>query len=67
MFHHRRIFQLIAPEGYVAEQTQRFYVEHAIASAAPEYGTDVVEVRPQSTVHVNVLDNDQAAVVSVFS
>ena len=29
-----KTFQLIAPEDYVAEQTQRFYVEHAIASAA---------------------------------
>jgi len=59
--------KLIAPDDYIAEATQRFYVEHVVASAAPEYSTAVATFSPQNRVEVEVLDNDHAAVAMTVS
>lgn len=58
---------LIAPDDYIAEETQRFYVEHVVASAAPEYSTTLATFQPQDRVEVEVLDNDHAAVAMTQS
>lgn len=62
-----KTLKLIAPEDYVAEETQRFYVEHVVASTASEYSMQNVKFLPQDKIEVEVKDNDQAAVAMTVS
>merc|ERR1712070_302302 len=62
-----KTLKLIAPEDYIAEETQRFYVEHVVASAAEAYSMKNVVFEPQDRIEVEVKDNDHAAVAMTSS
>jgi hypothetical protein len=62
-----KTIKLIAPDDYVAEDTQRFFIEHMVASPAAAYSMQNVVFQPQSRIEVEVADNDHAAVAMTSS
>jgi len=60
-------FKLIAPEDYIAEETQLFFVEHVVASTSEKFSMQTVAFEPGNRIEVEVEDNDQAAVAMTSS